>query len=230
MNGVITCDVFSALTDSHRGATTLLAGLHQDWPVDPATVAADWDVRTKTLHRTHRAWRSHAELSTQALVSSYAELGVPGDALADAGPLLASMRDWPLWPDVALLGSDVWSGLRVGLLTNCDDDLLATSRAAALGWVDAELLLTSHALRAYKPAAAFYDRARKRIGPFIHVAASARDVRGAMAAGVPCVRFARPGHALDPDGPVPAVTVTDAADLPAAVRTLLGEAGATVSA
>lgn len=223
MTGIITCDVFSALTDSDRGVRTLLAGLHQDWPVDPATVAADWDARTKTLHRTHRAWRSHAELATQALVSSYAELGVPGGALTDAARLLESMGDWPLWPDVAALSSDAWSGLRVGLLTNCDDDLLGRTRAASLGWVDAELLLTSQALRAYKPATAFYDHAREQIGPFVHVAASARDVRGALEAGVPCVRFARPGHALDPDGPVPAVTVTDAADLPAAVRSVLAD-------
>ncbi|MEO6880104.1 MAG: hypothetical protein ABI181_04020 [Mycobacteriaceae bacterium] len=228
MSGVVTCDVFSALTDSHRGASALLAGLRRDWPVDPAAVAADWDSRTKTLHRTHRGWRSHAELATQALVSTYTRLGVPGDAHTDAARLLGSMPDWPLWPDVAALDAAAWSGLRVGLLTNCDDDLLAGSRAATLAWVDGEVL-TSQALRAYKPARAFYDRARERVGAFVHVAASARDVRGAMEAGVACVRLARPGHALDPDGPVPAVTVTDAADLPAAVRSLLGGASVTAS-
>jgi len=35
------------------------------------------------------------------------------------------------------------------------------------------------------------------------------------------VRLARPGHRLDPAGPAPAVTVHDAADLPAAVRSVL---------
>lgn len=222
MSGIVTCDVFSALTDSHRGARTLLAGLHRNWPVDPATVAADWDARTKTLHRTHRAWHSHTELATHALVSTYAELGIPGDARDDAAQLLESMRDWPVWPDVAALDTAAWSGLRVGLLTNCDDDLLAHSRAAALDWVDGERL-TSQALRAYKPARAFYERARERIGPFVHIAASARDVRGALEAGVPCVRLARPGHALDPDGPMPALTITNANDLPAAVRSVLAD-------
>ncbi len=109
----------------------------------------------------------------------------------------------------------------MGLLTNFDDDLLIRTRAAKLPWVDPELLITSQALRAYKPAPAFYHRAREQIGPFVHIAASARDVRGALEAGVACVRLARPGHRLDPDGPTPTVTVHDAADLPAVVHSVL---------
>lgn len=221
MSPVVTCDVLSALTDSHRGATTFLAGLTSSWPVDPAVLARAWDARTKELHRTTRAWHSHAELAARALTATYAELAVRRDPRDDAAELLGSMVDWPLWPDVAALDPAAWAGLRVGLLTNCDDDLLAGTRARALRWVDPALVVTSQALRAYKPAADFYDRARQRTGPFVHVAGSARDVRGALEAGVACVRLARPGHAVDPDGPTPAVTVHDAAELPAAVRAVL---------
>jgi 2-haloacid dehalogenase len=39
------------------------------------------------------------------------------------------------------------------------------------------------------------------------VATSARDVRGALEAGLEVVRLRRPGHALDPAGPRPAVEV-----------------------
>lgn len=221
MSPVVTCDVLSALTDSHRGATAFLAGLTSSWPVDPAEVALVWDARTKHLHRTTRAWQSHAELAARALTATYTALGVRRNARDDAAGLLGSMADWPLWPDVAALDPAAWDGLRVGLLTNCDDDLLAGTRARALRWVDPALVVTSEALRAYKPAADFYTRARRRTGPFVHVAGSARDVRGALEAGVACVRLARPGHAVDPDGPAPTVTVHDAAELPAAVRTVL---------
>ncbi len=221
MTGTVTLDVLSALTDSHRGATAFLAGLTSAWPVDPAEVARDWDSRTKQLHRTTQTWCRHAGLARAALAATYASLSVERDPHNDGNGLLASMTGWPLWPDVAALGPGSWKGVRVGLLTNCDDDLLARTRAVALSWVDPDLLVTSEALRAYKPAAAFYDRARERVGPFVHVAASARDVRGALEAGVACVRLARPGHRLDPDGPAPAVTVHDAAELPAAVRSVL---------
>jgi 2-haloacid dehalogenase len=218
---VVTCDVLSALTDSHRGATTFLTRLTSAWPVTPAEVARAWDSRTKELHRTSPVWRSHARLATQALVETYVALDVLREPRAAAAALLDSVAAWPLWPDVEALHPAPWAGLRVGLLTNCDDDLLGRTRAAVLPWVDPELLITSQALQAYKPATAFYDRARERIGPFVHVAASARDVRGALEAGLTCVRLARPGHTVDPEGPSPAVTVHDAAELPDAVRSVL---------
>ncbi|GAB2909920.1 hypothetical protein GCM10027047_05140 [Rhodococcus aerolatus] len=219
MTATVTLDVLSALTDSHRGATAHLAGL--DGVDDPAGLARDWDARTKELHRTTRTWCPHADLAARALADAYTARRVERDPAADAAGLLGSLVDWPLWLDAAALPAAAWEGLRVGLLTNCDDDLLATTRAAALPWVDRGLLVTSESLRAYKPDPVFYDRAGERLGPFVHVAASARDVRGAVEAGVACVRLARPGHRLDPEGPAPALTVTDAADVPDAVRRLL---------
>lgn len=49
------------------------------------------------------------------------------------------------------------------------------------------------------------------------MATSARDVRGAMEAGIDVIRLRRPGHRLDPAGPAP---LHDAADL-AELRGLL---------
>ena len=50
----------------------------------------------------------------------------------------------------------------------------------------------------------------------MHVPTSAREVRGALEAGIPVVRLRRPGHELDPDGPRPeheVATVDGIADL-----------------
>jgi 2-haloacid dehalogenase len=100
----------------------------------------------------------------------------------------------------------------VGLLSNVDDHLARRTRAAAL--VAPDLLLTSQRLGAYKPDPAIYLRARDLLGDgFVHVASSARDVRGATEAGIRTVRLVRPGHSLDPDGTAPAVTVHDVAEL-----------------
>ena len=217
---VATCDVFSALIDSHTGATRFLAGLGREWSVAPETVATAWDTRTRQLHRLGGAWRPHATLAAQALTATYQELGVCGDPVADCRGLLASMAHWPLWPDVAALDPESWLGLRVGLLSNTDNDLLRPTAASRLPMVQTDLVTTSETLQAYKPAAVFYRRAWERIGPYVHVAASARDVRGALEAGVPCVRLARPGHTVDPEGPLPARTVRTAAELPAAILDL----------
>lgn len=108
----------------------------------------------------------------------------------------------------------------MGLLTNIDDTLLAPTAAVRLDVVDPDLVVTSQTLRAYKPAREFYVRARALLGPLVHVASSARDVRGALDSGTPCVRLDRPGHALDPTGPTPTHTVGSFLDVPAAVRDL----------
>ena len=90
--------------------------------------------------------------------------------------------------------------MRVGVLSNVDDDVFARTRVAPL--VDDDAVLTSQRLAAYKPHPELYRRALERAdGGLLHVASSARDVRGALEAGIEVVRLRRPGHAPDPDGP-----------------------------
>ena len=100
----------------------------------------------------------------------------------------------------------------MGVLSNVDDDLYAATRAAPL--LDPELAMTSQRLQAYKPSPALYRAARAELGPFVHVASSARDVRGSLEAGISAVRLVRPGHRLDPDGPAPDHVVTSLRELP----------------
>ena len=81
--------------------------------------------------------------------------------------------------------------MRVGLLSNVDDALFA--RTAAAPFVDPAAALTSEQLGAYKPHPEIYLRAKARLGDLVHVPTSARDVRGALEAGIPVVRLRRPG-------------------------------------
>ncbi|GAC1611590.1 MAG: hypothetical protein NVS3B26_25980 [Mycobacteriales bacterium] len=139
-----------------------------------------------------------------ALASAYAELGLTADADADNKAMLGSLSDWPLWPDVATGLPALAARYRVGILSNVDDNLLARTKVAGL--VTGDTLLTSQRLGAYKPSPQIYRRARELAGGEpVHVATSARDVRGAMEAGIDVVRLRRPGHRLDPDGSKPQV-------------------------
>jgi 2-haloacid dehalogenase len=107
---------------------------------------------------------------------------------------------------------------RVGVLSNVDDDLFARTRVAGL--VADDGVLTSERLRAYKPDPLLYRRAQERAGgELVHVATSARDVRGALEAGVPVVRLRRPGHRLDPTGPTPRREADDLAGVAALLDT-----------
>lgn len=177
-----------------------------------------WDALNKAAQRDCREWVPFRELSGRALAAAYAELGLPGDARSDVDRVLGSVGQWPLWPDVAET-VPAWAaaggvaGYRLGLLSNVDDDVFAATRAARL--VEDEVALTSQRLGVYKPDPRLYtsalDRFRRQM---VHVAASARDVRGALEAGIATVRLRRPGHRLDPEGPTPAYEITDIRDLP----------------
>lgn len=215
---IVTFDLFSALTDARRGGVAAFADLldGRDAPVSPEQVYDVWDRRNKQAQAGTGPWASFRELSRRALASTYAELGVGGEPAADADRLLDGVGDWPLWPDVAPgLPAVAARVAAVGILSNVDDDIVVTTRAYPLA--DPAWVLTSQRLGAYKPDPVIYHRARQRAGDLVHVATSARDVRGALEAGIRTVRLVRPGHRLDPDGPAPAVEITDVRDLPSAL-------------
>lgn len=209
---VVTCDLFSALLDSRSGATAALAALDDAWPVAPSEVVDRWDAANKALQRDCTAWVPFAELSRRALSATYADLGVGRSADDDVRTLLGSVGQWPLWPDVEQALARLREVARVGVLSNVDDDLYAATRAAPL--LDPSLAMTSQRLQAYKPSAQLYRAARAELGPFVHVASSARDVRGSLEAGTSAVRLVRPGHRLDPDGPAPEHVISSLTELP----------------
>lgn len=220
---IVTFDLFSALTDTRTGASRTFAAIaaERGWDLSGETVYDTWDGHNKALQREARPPTSFREVSRTALEAAYADLGLDA-ALAprDLARLHETIPDWPLWPDVAagvaaVAGLDRVTG--VGLLSNVDDDLARLTRAHAL--VDPDLVLSSQRLGAFKPSAEIYTRAVDAVAParLVHVAASARDVRGALEAGITAVRLARPGHVVDPTGPRPPHEVRDATELAAVV-------------
>ena len=216
---LVTFDLFSALVDSRTGASRILAGIsaQRRWGVSGERVYDEWDRRNKASQRDERKWIPFAEHCRHSLMATYADLGLSGPAVVDAAMLLGSVGGWPLWPGVAAGLAEIAARHRVGILSNVDDDVFARTKVARLVADDA--VLTSERLRAYKPGPEIYRRAVERAGgALVHVATSARDVRGALEAGIDVIHLRRPGHELDPEGAAPART---AADL-AAVARLLG--------
>jgi 2-haloacid dehalogenase len=214
---IVTFDLFSALTDSRTGASRLFAELADErgWDADGPTVYDVWDRHNKALQRDARPPVTFHDLSRSALERAYEDLGFSrADVDADLERIESSVADWPLWPDVegGVRAAAELAG--VGLLSNVDDALARRTRAHAL--VDPALVLSSQRLGAYKPSPQIYHAAVAAAAPerLVHVAASGRDVRGALEAGIAVVRLVRPGHVLDADGPRPAFEIDDASDLP----------------
>jgi 2-haloalkanoic acid dehalogenase type II len=124
-----------------------------------------------------------------------ARLGWPVDD--DRASLVAeSLPGWPPFPDTnAALERLASAGYRLGILSNVDDDLLAGTRRHLRAPFD--IVITAQQVRAYKPAAAHFETARRRVEGrrWLHAAQSYfHDVVPARAQAVPVAWINRKGE------------------------------------
>ncbi len=210
---VVTCDLFSALIDSRTGATAALAALDAAWPVPPAEVYDRWDATNKALQRDCTTWVPFAELSRQALTATYAELAVDRPADDDVRRLLGSVgRVAAVAGRRAGAGGPARGGPRGGPVERRRRAVRRHPGGSAARPGAGHDLAAAAGLQA-EPRRCTRRRGPS-CGPFVHVASSARDVRGSLEAGISAVRLVRPGHRLDPDGPAPDHVVSSLAELP----------------
>jgi 2-haloacid dehalogenase len=201
---LVTFDLFSALVDSRTGGSRALGEIARQhgWEVGGERLYELWDAHNKASQRDLDHWVPFAEHCRRALAATYVELRRAADADSDTEHLLATVGEWPLWPDVALGLPRLAQTHRIGVLSNVDDAVFARTRVARFvgsAMADGDVL-TSERLRAYKPHPELYRRAQDRAGgALLHVATSARDVQGGLEAGIDVVRLRRPGHQLPAD-------------------------------
>jgi 2-haloacid dehalogenase len=119
------------------------------------------------------AYRPYREVLGEALVRICREHGV-SPAADEVATIGGSVADWPAFPDSAAALARLREQFRLGVITNCDDDLFAAS-SRRLGdpfdWV-----ITAQQARRYKPNPRGFELAFERIGlptsRILHVAQS----------------------------------------------------------
>ncbi len=96
----------------------------------------------------------------------------PGDEAAAA--FGASVADWPAFPDSAAALARLKTRFRLGVITNCDDDLFASSNTR-LG-IELDWVVTAQSVGSYKPDPRNFTAAFERMGlqreRILHVAQS----------------------------------------------------------
>ena len=169
----LTFDCYGTLIDWEAGLLTALRPV-----LEAHGIALDDDAALEAFAR-HEAeleggeYRNYREVLAGSLRGLAAEHGVTptDDELARFGE---SVADWPAFPDSPDALRRLARRFRLGVITNCDDDLFAHSNAR-LG-VDFDWVVTAQQARGYKPgmrpfelAFATIDVPRERI---LHVAQS----------------------------------------------------------
>jgi 2-haloacid dehalogenase len=213
---VLTFDCYGTLIDWETGLKTALG----------AALGIETDDDHLERFARHEASLEAGPYLPYRAVLSAAAAGV-GDELGhrpEAPALEAfggSVAAWPAFPDSAAALASLASRFRLGVITNCDDDLFAAS-AARLGdpftWV-----ITAQQAQAYKPSLRPFELAFARIdvprSRILHVAQSLfHDHVPAKALGLTTVwvdrRAGRPGAgATPPAASTPDLRVTSMAEL-----------------
>jgi 2-haloacid dehalogenase len=214
----LTFDCYGTLIDWEAG---IAAGLRR--VLEPRGVHLDDDELLESYAH-HEAeleageYLRYRAVLARALRAVAAEHGFePGDPEVDA--FAASVGDWPAFPDSRDALRDLRTRFRLGVITNCDDDLFAGSNVR-LG-EPFEWIVTAEQAGSYKPSPRNFDLAFERLGlprdRIVHVAQSLyHDHVPAKAVGLRTVwinrRHGRPGSgATPPAAAAPDLTFTDMA-------------------
>ncbi len=115
----------------------------------------------------------YREVLARSAAAVCSELGVKPDA-TDLDAFGGSVADWPAFADSADALTALQARYRLGVITNCDDDLFAAS-SRRLG-VTFDPVVTAQQVGAYKPSTRGFEVALARIGAprerILHVAQS----------------------------------------------------------
>jgi 2-haloacid dehalogenase len=220
---VLTFDCYGTLIDWEAG---ILAGLR---PVLAARGIAPPDDELLTVYAGFEAaaeagpYMRYRAILAHCLEKVAAHYGVEPDA-SEAVAFGDSVGDWPAFADSAAALARLHERFRLGVITNCDEDLFARS-ALRLG-TTFDWVVTAEAAGSYKPDARNFELAFQRIGlpreRILHVAQSLfHDHVPAQRLGLTTVwidrRHDRPGSGATPQAEAePDAVFTDMAAFAAA--------------
>ncbi|MBA3877055.1 MAG: haloacid dehalogenase type II [Anaerolinea sp.] len=150
----LTFDCYGTLIDWEAG---ILAGLRA--VLDPRGVRPPDDelleryatVEAMVEAGPYRRYREVLGLGLESVASSYAVQPTAAEIAAFGG----SVGDWPAFPDSRAALARLKARFRLGVLTNCDDDLFAASNRR-LG-VEFDWIVTAQQAGGYKPRIANFE-------------------------------------------------------------------------
>ena len=222
----LTFDCYGTLIDWETGILTALRRV-----LSPRGIEASDDV----LLEAYAAIEAPAEAGPYRTYREILAMGIRGIASAEGvepdpsevAAFADSVGDWPAFPDSAAALARLHQRFRLGVITNCDDDLFARS-ATRLG-IEFDWVVTAQQAESYKPDQRNFELAFERLGlpreRILHVAQSLyHDHVTAKRLGLSTVwidrRHGRPGGGATPPADAsPDATYLDMASFAEAATT-----------
>jgi 2-haloacid dehalogenase/putative hydrolase of the HAD superfamily len=184
---VVTFDCYGTLIDWETGISTALLTLAKKhgWNATREGLLAAYHQVEPVVEAEHyRSYRDTLGESGTRVARTFGwELPE-----SDRSFLAESLWSWRPFPDTnAALERLADAGIRLGILSNVDDDLLEQTRRHFT--VPFEFAVTAEQVRSYKPELGHFLAARERIGdvPWLHAAQSYfHDILPCVALNIPC--------------------------------------------
>jgi 2-haloacid dehalogenase len=217
---VLTFDCYGTLIDWESGILAAIRPIldaHGVSADDEGVLAAFGRHESELEAGPYKPYREILGGVLTAMLEHFGQVPTPEDVAAFGG----SVADWPAFPDSAAALASLHERYRLGVITNCDDDLFAAS-AKRLAF-EPDWVITAQQARRYKPNPRSFELAFERIGlppkRILHAAQSLfHDHVQAKRLGLSTVwvdrRHDRPGTgATPPASATPDLVVPDMATL-----------------
>ena len=212
----VTFDCFGTLIDWRHGQERVLRqlpSLREHAHALPALM----DARERAEQRLQRGpWLPYAEILARSLAEACEETFAIPLPSREAEAFAAGQLGWPAFADTAEALGKLTRQLPIGLLSNCDEEVLALCARKHLG-VPVPWLISAERTQSYKPAprhwALFLEESGFAAEEVLHVSFTREyDLDQAAALGFPLGFIARFGTPAPDDLPL-AVHAKDLADL-----------------
>jgi 2-haloacid dehalogenase len=200
---VLTFDCYGTLIDWETGILAALRAAWREWPAADAELLERFAAHESAAERGEfRTYRQVLAETVRGIAGDYAVF-IPEEAVRR---FAASVEAWPPFPDSTAALTRLAERFKLGVITNCDDDLFAASNER-LG-VRFDWVITAEMARSYKPSLKNFEYAFATIpvprDRLLHVAQSLyHDHVPAKSLGMTTVwidrRQDRPGSGATPD-------------------------------
>ncbi|MHC4380096.1 MAG: HAD-IA family hydrolase [Planctomycetota bacterium] len=158
----LTFDCFGTLMDWRRGQRECLESLPSLEGGDFQAASLDRARMEEEARLQAGPWRPYRQILETSLLRAMKQTTDCTLSLADAQRFGGSMGEWPAYPDSQAALGRLNSHFTLGLLSNADEVDLQNAAKIGLGMID-PLLISSEAVRSYKPDPGHWQAALRRL-------------------------------------------------------------------